>query len=51
MTFLKLCALGLVLAFGLSLAACSGRGCRSDTLPVYPDTGKPTGEPPEGIQE
>ena len=51
MTFLRLCALALILVFGLSLAACSGVGCRTDTPTIYPDHGKPVGEPHKGIQE
>ncbi len=51
MTFLRLCALGLILVLGLSLAACSGVGCKTDKLPVYPDHGKPVGEPQKGAQE
>ena len=51
MTFLKLRALGLILLLGLSLAACSGMGCKSDSLPVYPDQGKPAGETQKSVQE
>jgi hypothetical protein len=51
MTFLRLWALGLVLVLGVILAGCSGMGCRSDSLPLYPDPGKPVGEPPRGVPE
>lgn len=51
MTFLRLCAVSLILLSVLSLAACSGMGCKSDNLPVYPDLGKPAGEPHKSAQE
>ncbi len=51
MTFLKQCVLGLLLVFGLSIAACSGAGCKTDEPPIYPDPGKPAAEPHRGIQE
>jgi hypothetical protein len=51
MTFLRLCALGLILVSGLSIAACSGVGCKSNKPPVYLDPGKPVGEPHKGVQE
>ena len=51
MTFQRICALGLVLVFWLSLAACSGMACKSGNVPVYPDLGNPVGEPHEGVQE
>jgi hypothetical protein len=51
MTFLRQCALGLILVLGLSLAACSGVGCKSHKPPVYPDPGKSVGEPHKGVQE
>jgi hypothetical protein len=51
MTFLRLCALGLILVLGLSLAACSGVGCKSEKPPVYPGPGNPVGELHKGLQE
>jgi hypothetical protein len=51
MTFLRRCALALTLVFGLSLAACTGVGCKTDKPPVYPDPVKPVGESHKGAQE
>jgi hypothetical protein len=41
MTFLRLCALGLVIVAGLSLAACCGRGTDT-TVVTTPTTTSPT---------
>lgn len=49
MTYPRLWAVGLILIFGLSIAACS-TACKSDKIPVYPDSGKSTEEPDKDVQ-
>ena len=50
MTFLRLWALGLVLVLGVILAGCSGMGCRSDSLPLYPTPGNRLENLPEAYR-
>lgn len=50
MTYPRLWAVGLILIFGLSIAACS-TACKSDKIPVYPDSGKSTEEPDKDVQK
>jgi len=50
MTYPRLWAVGLILIFGLSIAGCS-RACKSDKIPVYPDSGKSTEEPDKDVQK
>jgi hypothetical protein len=50
MSYLRLLAVSLMIAFGLGLAACSTT-CKSDTMPAYPDSGKTPVESGKDVQK